>query len=303
MQKTSEIISTNNKSFETACGNIDYCLTNDYMFRAILQQNKSVLKALVCSLLHLQPGDITTLEIMNPIELGKQIDSKDFILDIKICLNNNTLINLEMQVENQHNWEERSLYYLCRTFDNLNRGEEYLETKPAIHIGFLNFTPFENNLEFYSTYKLQNIKNGHIYSDKFILSVVNLTQIDLATDEDKLYQIDYWAQLFKARKWEDLRMIAEKSNALKEASESLYTLNADQMVREQCQARQDFYRMQRATEYKMQQLTSENVQLSSEKAQLASENVQLSSENENLTTMIQKQEALIRALQEQLSNT
>lgn len=38
----------------------------------------------------------------------------------------------------------------------------------------------------------------HLYSDNFILSVIDLNQINLATEADKLYQIDYWATLFKA---------------------------------------------------------------------------------------------------------
>lgn len=34
-------------SFEEATGTIEYGFTNDYMFRAILQKNKKVLKALI----------------------------------------------------------------------------------------------------------------------------------------------------------------------------------------------------------------------------------------------------------------
>lgn len=34
-------------------GKIDYGMRNNYMFRAVLQENKTVLTGLVCSLLHL----------------------------------------------------------------------------------------------------------------------------------------------------------------------------------------------------------------------------------------------------------
>ena len=63
-------------------------------------------------------------------------------------MNNNTLINLEMQVANEGNWPDRSLSYLCRAFDNLNEGENYGDLKPAIHIGILDFTLFPENLNF-----------------------------------------------------------------------------------------------------------------------------------------------------------
>jgi len=67
-------------------------------------------------------------------------DSKIFVLDLNVLLNNRVLINLEMQVIYYENWPERSLTYLCRSFDQLSRGEDDAQTKPAIHIGFLDFT-------------------------------------------------------------------------------------------------------------------------------------------------------------------
>lgn len=61
----------------------------------------------------------------------------------------------------------------------------YKIAQPAIHIGFLDYTLFEESPEFYATYKLINVKNHDIYNDNFTLSVVNLSRIDLATEEDK----------------------------------------------------------------------------------------------------------------------
>ena len=70
--------------------------------------------------------------------------------------------------------------------------------------------------EFYATYKLLNVNNHTLYSDKLQISVVDLTQIQLATKEDKAHQIDYWASLFTCKDWEELTILAEKDSALKE---------------------------------------------------------------------------------------
>ena len=118
-------------------------MTNDYMFRAVLQKNVKVLKGLICSLLHLSEDEVISVQITNPIQLGEDMDDKTFVLDINVLLNDDVIINLEMQMQNERNWEERSLSYLCRSFDQLYQGQDYIEAKPAIHIGFLNFTPFE----------------------------------------------------------------------------------------------------------------------------------------------------------------
>ena len=195
----------NSEEWRNATGKIDYCMTNDYMFRMVLQSNNNVLKGLISSMMHVPLSDIKSVEIVNPIELGKHIDDKDFILDVKVMLNDNSIINLEMQVTNYSNWTNRSLCYLCRTFDNVQKGEDYNSAIPVTHIGFLDYDLFPDELEFYSTYMLQNVETGKIYNSKFRLSVLSLNQIKLATKEDKKWHIDEWARLFKATTWEELQ--------------------------------------------------------------------------------------------------
>lgn len=165
-------------------------MTNDYLFQALLQRNNHVLKGLICALLHLSYEEVSSVAIINPIILGEAIDEKTFFLDIFVTLNNHTRINLELQVINEHNWPERSLSYLCRTFDNLNSGENYSVVRPAIQIGLLDFTLFPKYPEFYSTYQFMNIKNHTVYSDKMRLSVLNLTRKDLAAKQGKIITAD-----------------------------------------------------------------------------------------------------------------
>ena len=66
-------------------------------------------------------------------------------------------------------------------------------------------------------------------------------------------------------------MIAKNNEYLQEASETLYTLNADEMIRQQCQARADYYRLHNAINQKMDELTAENEKLSSTNKELSSE--------------------------------
>ncbi len=113
-------------------------------------------------------------------------------------------MNLEMQVRNQGNWVPRSISYLCREWDRIHKGDDYTTAPNAYHIGFLDFTLFEDHPEFYATYRLRNINDGYTYSNKFTLSVVELNHINKATDEDRKYGIDKWARLFKVTTWERL---------------------------------------------------------------------------------------------------
>lgn len=229
------------EAFDKAAGKIPYSMTNDYMFRAVFQSNNRALKGLLCSLLHLAESEVASVEITNPIILGEAIDSKAFHLDIHLLLNDSARINLEMQITNRLNWQNRSVMYLCRTYDKLNRGQNYLEAKSAIHIGFLDYTLFADRPEFYAAYKLINVKSHHVYSDSLTLYVADLTRIDLATEEDKKYHIDIWAKLFKAKTWEELRMTASEDEALYEAAKALFYNSSDEEIRLRCLDREEYY--------------------------------------------------------------
>ena len=177
---------------------------------------------------------------MNPIVIGETINDKEFRLDIKAVLNHYQQINLEMQVVNRHDWPERSIGYLSRMYNSLQKGDQYINVKPAIHVGILNFSPFEGEPIFYSRNVLMDMNKHRIYSDKFQVNVLELKQIELATEEDKKWNLDFWAKLFKARTWEELKMIAKDNEYFTEASNTLCDLYADFNVRERCRDREDY---------------------------------------------------------------
>ena len=281
-----ESVSNLNEEFQNAHGKIPYGMTNDYMFRAVLQTNNKALRGLICSLLHLRHEDVLSVEITNPIILGESIEDKEFLLDINVNMNNNTLINLEMQMTDKLVWPDRSISYMCRSLDMLIHGQEYQELKPVIHIGFLNYTLFDDYPEFYANYKLMNVKNHHIYSDKLTLSVIDLSQIELATDEDREYHVDYWAKLFKATTWEEIRMLAAKDQYIDEASKSIFQLSAEEQISKRCFDRMIYYREKRFYEKTIEE----------QKAELADKDTEIANKDAHIQALLSEIESLKAAV-------
>ncbi|MBE5825130.1 MAG: Rpn family recombination-promoting nuclease/putative transposase [Butyrivibrio sp.] len=226
-------------NYLAATGKLHYNMTNDYMFRMVLQRDKETLINLISSVLGIPRDEILDVKIENTVEPGKSVDNKEFQMDILVLLNDNTYINLEMQVLNYNNWPMRSLSYLCRRFDNVARGQDYSMVKPVYHIGFLDFTLFEDHPEFCGIYQIRNIKDNYQYTDKFNLYVIELNHTDLATKQDKANHINDWARLFKATTWEEIKMITKDNPSMNSAAESIYLSNADISILEQCRARED----------------------------------------------------------------
>lgn len=65
-----DFMAAGNRALQTASGPIAYNMTNDYMFRAVLQSDNKALRGLVCALLHLTQQEVESVEITNPVILG-----------------------------------------------------------------------------------------------------------------------------------------------------------------------------------------------------------------------------------------
>ncbi len=217
-------------------------MTNDFMFKAVLQRNQTALKGLLCALLHMRMEEIVVVRIQNPIEIGGMIDEKKMMLDLKLELNDSRILDIEMQVVDEGNWSERSLAYLCRAFDQLEKGDKYLDVKETIHIGILNFTPQGFPEKLYLEYYFYNLDTAHKYSDKMSIRVLQLNQLKKELDEQIRPEIYNWAQLFKAETWEEMRMLAERDESIKECIFTYKELTADEKARMQSEARDDYYR-------------------------------------------------------------
>ena len=213
------------ETLQNLSGPIKFTLLNDVVFHIAMSRAPDIiLKGLLYSLLDLSPEEVISVTILNPIDFTSVL-SKELILDVRVELNGSRIINIELQTYTDPFWINRSLLYLCRSFDNLNKGEDYGQIKPVIHISIMTYTLFPDHPEFYARYRLLNTKTHHPYATNFALNVLDLSQIDLATQKDKDCRLDHWAMLFLSKTWEDIKSISADSPVFKEVAESMAKSN------------------------------------------------------------------------------
>lgn len=158
-----------------------------------------------------------------------------------------------MQIINRGNWPERSLSYLCRNYDSLEKGEDYKNVNNAIHIGFIDFTLFPDEPEFCSTYMMFNIKTHRIYTSKFMLKVAELNHPDIAIIVRNLQS--------KLRAC--LHAIAQRFQCVQS--------NEEEAVRDMCRARREAVAFEEYMKEEKERLLLENEKLEAEIAMLKEE--------------------------------
>ena len=184
--------------------------------------------------------EILSCVICNPIILGDAIDEKTCILDIRVLLNGNKQINLEMQMGSVENWTDRSVFYLCRMFTDMKKGLDYTQTKPSIHIGIMMKSPIPEDAAFYNEYALKNRRTGYEFTGKIALHVLDLSCLEQVPEEERNSALYHWACVFKAKTWKEVLAMAEQSESIKKAVVTLRELSEDEKIRLQCEARERY---------------------------------------------------------------
>lgn len=183
------------------------------------------------ALLDLKEYEIKKIEITDPFTLGKNNEEKEGILDIKLILNQNRKINIEMQNTYQDDWTERSLFYNCRMFtDGFQKGHPYGELPPCIHVGILSFNQMISP-NYYHKISLMDEKTKEIYSRKFQFHMLELKKLENVKEKQKRKPLYQWAKLIAAQTWEELEQESKGNKYMERALEEMIKISQDEKER------------------------------------------------------------------------
>lgn len=205
-------------------------LTNNYAFQKIFK-NKDIVKGFLMALLHLKEKQIKDIEIIDPITSGEDNREKEGILDIKLTLNGNRKINIEMQNTYQNDWTERSLFYNCRMFtEGFRKGQKYGELPPCIHVGILDFNQMKSP-GYYHKISLMDEETNEFYSGKFQFHVIELKKLGQAKGKARKQALYRWARLIAASTWEEMEIESEGNRYMERAMHEMIKMSQDEIER------------------------------------------------------------------------
>ena len=206
------------------------CLTNNYAFLKIFKKEENV-KGFLIDLLNLKEKQIKKIEIKDPFTSGENKEEKEGILDIKLTLNGNKKINIEMQNTYQEDWAERSLFYNCRMFtEGFKKGDPYWKLSPCIHIGILNFNMMKSP-GYYHKVTLRDEKTNELYSRKFQFHMIELKKTKTTKGKARKHPLYRWARLIAATTWEEVAQESAGNRYMERIQEEMVKMSQDERDR------------------------------------------------------------------------
>ena len=217
-------------------------LTDDYIFKRVFafEGNESVLKDLLEAILR---KNIKNVTIKNPEIIPYEREDKRGLLDIKAETDDGTVLDIEMQMEDKKNIEERGTLYLANMITSqLQVGDDYTTLKKSIVIFITNYNFLKRNsyhsigkIKFDKTLKEEYVDMGYKTEDEEASKYIEFHYIELPKYKKKTQseftKLDQWMCVFTNRKGE--MMLAEKENKeIKKAMNTLDYISADPRERE-----------------------------------------------------------------------
>lgn len=206
-------------------------LTNDFIFKKVFGKkgNESILKDLLEAILKIK---IEKIEIQAEVELERElVDDKVGKLDIKAIIDNKTTIDIEMQMEDQYNMAERTLYYWSSLYHTgLKKTEDYRINNRVITINILKYDIFKEG-PYHEKIQLRREYKNILLTNKLEIHFIQLTKF--LREGNKTENKELWNRLTficdKDKK--EVKKIMEENKEIKKANEELEYLTGDEAVR------------------------------------------------------------------------
>ena len=196
---------------------------SDLAFKELMR-NEEVRKNFISSVLNIPLEEIQSVRLENTILSRRGRQEKECVLDVRMLLNGDRRINVEMQIRRVAYWDKRSLYYLAKMYtDPLFRGHPYDRLKKCIVIDILDFD-WDDSPEYHRIYGLRDEK-GALYSDQFEIHIIELKK-ELTGD-----RLDDWIRLFRIGSREELENMRSENAGVQAALEEVKAMNLFKMAK------------------------------------------------------------------------
>jgi len=181
---------------------LKYKFTNDTLFKMLFVQYPDLLMKLVSELLSIPLESIGEFIITNPDILPDVIGEKFCRLDINMTIDGKRA-DLEIQVKNEGDYPERSLYYWAREFSSaLGESEKYIDLPRTIIISIIDF-PLFKCAEFHSEFQVLEVNRQEQLTDKMSLHYFELPKLPKSVSKDD--ELRLWLSLFRVKTEEELK--------------------------------------------------------------------------------------------------
>lgn len=201
----------------------------DFAFKELMM-NEKVRAGFLSAVLDIKVDDIKSTQMKNTNLTKEHQDEKQGILDVRLIMNDDTEINIEMQVLSMATWTDRSVFYVSKMLsEQVGIDKKYTNIMKCIGISIVDFNCIRQTENYHTVYHIREDSNPTIiFSDKMEWHMVELPKLPSVNDGTNIYN---WTKFFKTKEREEFEMLAQNDEYLQEAYRQLDIISQDEQKR------------------------------------------------------------------------
>lgn len=164
------------------------------------------------------------------------IEQKFSRLDLKLDVDGK-IVNIEMQVNKEPNYKERTLFYWSKLYsEDLQTGDEYSELRQTICINILNNNIFDCD-SYHSHFEILEKNRSERLTDRFAIHFFELKKVKNSKQKKP---VEDWLELINAETEEEL-MALQQNTTIPEVQDAIVILrqmSADEKIRQEAYYRE-----------------------------------------------------------------
>ena len=210
----------------------------DIIFKRVFgnAQNEEIIAAFISDILDIPRSRINKVVIKNVELPPDEIDQKFSRLDLNLFVDGRK-INIEMQVNKEAAYKERTLFYWAKLYsDDLDSGADYSALSQTICVNIINFNLFECE-NYHSHFMLKEKERDEVMTDKLAIHFFELKKVGKFKRNKRM---EDWLTLINAETEGDL-MAIQQSTSIPEIQKTIVILremSADEQIREEARRRE-----------------------------------------------------------------
>ena len=176
---------------------------------------------------------IVSVEIKNSDLEKEYIEDKFSRLDVKALTSNKEIINIEIQLKNEYNMIQRSLYYWSKLYEEqLSEGDRYDKLSRTVCINILDFKYLKND-RFHNGYSLKEIETNEELTDLQEIHFIEIPKLKrFESTEEIVDLLEGWVEFLRDPESEVIRKLEMSNKEIREAKDELYRLSRNSKERE-----------------------------------------------------------------------
>ena len=203
----------------------------DFVFKNIFGKDEQIFIDFINSIFEdKNEKKVKKIHFENNEIIKNSLYDKESRLDVYAILDDETHVNIEVQIRDEEGFDKRTLYYWAKLFEGqIEKGDDYLKLQKSICINIVNFNIIKND-RCHNIYGVANLEDNERFLTDFEVHFLELPKLKKVS-YNEMSKLEKWLLFLKAQNEKIMEELSMQDPFIGKAMKTLRYVSQDPETR------------------------------------------------------------------------